>query len=274
MFLRLIPRIARPGAILAADRSGHRISQWLARLAAGVLASGFAWAVAATPIETRPIQFAKGASSATVQGTIQGDQTVDYTVRARAGQTMSVKMSTSRGANYFNVLPPGSNDVALFVGSSDGNEWSGVLPADGEYKLRVYLMRSAARRKESAAYTLTVGVTGSGGAAAPSPLGQARASDAKVPGTRYHATGPLPCALGNAPMGSTPCEFGVIRGGSGNAEVHIKPAGGLERVLSFRGNTVTSGSDKVKATKAGDLWTIEVNDYEHYQVSDSVISGG
>jgi hypothetical protein len=37
---------------------------------------------------------------------------------------------------------------------------------------------------------------------------------------------------------------------------------------------VTSGTDKVKATKAGDMWTIEVNDYEHYQVSDSVISGG
>jgi len=37
---------------------------------------------------------------------------------------------------------------------------------------------------------------------------------------------------------------------------------------------VTSGSDKVKATKAGDMWTIEVNDYEHYQVSESVISGG
>lgn len=95
-----------------------------------------------------------------------------------------------------------------------------------------------------------------------------------MPGTRYHATGPLPCAMGNAPMGSTPCEFGVVRGKPGNAEVHIRPAGGLERVLSFRGNTVTSGSDKVKATKAGDLWTIEVNDYEHYQVSDSVISGG
>jgi len=239
--------------------------------AIGVFAAGFAYAVAAATIETRPIQFAKGASSATVKGTIKGDQTVDYTVRARAGQTMSVKLDTRNTANYFNVLPPGSNDVAIFVGSSGGNEWSGALPADGEYKLRVYLMRNAARRNESASYALTVGVNG---AAVPAALGQAPASDAKVPGTRYHATGPLPCAMGKAPMGSTQCEFGVVRGKPGNAEVHIKPAGGLERVLSFRGNTVTSGSEKVKATKAGDLWTIEVNDYEHYQVSDSVISGG
>jgi len=104
-------------------------------------------AVAADGIETRPIHFAKGASSATVKGTIKGDQTVDYTVRARAGQTMSVKLTTRHGANYFNVLPPGSDDVAIFVGSSGGSEWSGALQADGEYKLRVYLMRWARRRE-------------------------------------------------------------------------------------------------------------------------------
>ena len=240
----------------------------------GVLAAASSMALAAADIETRPIHFAKGASSATAKGTIKGDQIVDYTVRARAGQTMSVKLDTRHGANYFNVLPPGSNDVGIFAGSTGGNEWSGVLPADGEYKLRVYLMRSAARRNESASYTLTVGVTGSAGAAAPTPLGQAPASDAKDKRTGYHATGPLPCAMGNAPMGSTPCEFGVIRGKPGNAEVHIKPAGGLERVLSFRGNTVTSGNEKVKASKSGDMWTIEVNDYEHYQIAEAVISGG
>jgi len=274
MFHRLDSRVALASARPVVGPGSHGFSRVLRRFAAGALAVGFASAVAASAIETRPIQFAKGASSATVKGTIKGDQTVDYTVHARAGQTMSVKLDTTRGANYFNVLPPGSNDVAIFVGSSGGNEWSGALPADGEYKLRVYLMRSAARRNESASYALTVGVTGSAGAAAPSALGQAPASDAKVKGTPYHATGPLPCAMGNAPMGSTPCEFGVIRGKPGNAEVHIKPAGGLERVLTFMGNKVTSGNDKVKASKSGDLWTIEVNDYEHYQIPEAVISGG
>jgi hypothetical protein len=48
----------------------------------------------------------------------------------------------------------------------------------------------------------------------------------------------------------------------------------LERVLTFMGDRVTSGSEKVKATKSGDTWTIEVNDYEHYRVYDSVILGG
>lgn len=264
-------RAISPPAIEPAD---PRRSRSLRRLAAGMLTFGFAWAMAATPIETRPIQFAKGASSATVRGTIRGDQTIDYKLRARAGQTMSVKLATRHGANYFNVLPPGSDDVAIFVGSTGGNEWSGALPSDGDYTVRVYLMRSAARRNESAPYGLTVAVTGGAAGESASALGQAPAGDAKVKGTRYHATGPLPCAMGNASMGSTPCEFGVVRGEPGNAEVHIRPTGGLERVLSFRGDTVTSGSDKVKASKSGDLWTIEVNDYEHYQVYESVISGG
>ena len=73
-------------------------------------------AIAADGIETRPLRFAKGASSATVKGTLKGDQTIDYKVGARAGQTMKVTLQSSNGSNYFNVLPPGSSDVAVFVG--------------------------------------------------------------------------------------------------------------------------------------------------------------
>src|SRR5512138_3709017 len=88
--------------------------------------------LAASAIETRPVHFAKGASSATLEGTLKGDRTLDYTLRARAGQTMSVTLKTSNNASYFNVLPPGSKDAAIFVGSAGGNEWSGALPTDGE----------------------------------------------------------------------------------------------------------------------------------------------
>jgi hypothetical protein len=115
---------------------------------------------AADGIVSKPLQFAKGASSATVKGSVKGSTTIDYKLRAQAGQTMNVALKTSNAANYFNVLPPGSKDVAIFIGSTEGNEWTGALPADGEYTIRVYLMRSAARRNETANYTLTVGITG------------------------------------------------------------------------------------------------------------------
>ena len=161
--------------------------------------------------------------------------------------------------------------MAIFVGSTGGNEWTGPLPADGEYTIRVYLMRSAARRNESASYTLTVGITGSAAAAA----GVAPAGDAKVKGTPYHAAGQVPCSMGSAPQGSAQCDFGVIRGKLGNAEVHVTPPGGFKRVLTFADGKVTSGADaKVKASKNGDLWSVDVNDYEHYRIPEAVISGG
>jgi len=242
-------------------------------LMVGVLVSASSLAVAADGIESRPLQFAKGTSSATVKGSLKGDKTIDYKLRAKAAQTMSVTLKTSNAANYFNVLPPGSTGEAIFIGSSSGNDWTGPLPADGEYTVRVYLMRSAARRNETAAYTLTVGISGS--AATSAALGAAPAGDAKVKGTLYHATGKVPCSMGSAPQGSAQCDFGVIRGKPGNAEVHLTPPGGFKRVLTFAGGTVTSDAGaKVKASKSGDLWSVDVNDYEHYRIPEAVISGG
>ena len=111
---------------------------------------------AQTPIRSEKVEFAEGSSSKVIQGTIKGDETVDYVVHATAGQSMKVALKSNNGANYFNVLPPGESDVAIFVGSTSGDSYEGVLPAAGDYKIRVYLMRSAARRNEKASYSLTV----------------------------------------------------------------------------------------------------------------------
>jgi hypothetical protein len=113
----------------------------------------------AQPIRQQQIQFKKGESGATIKGSIQGDQTVDYKLRAAAGQSMVVNFKPSNASGYFNVLPPGSEE-ALFVGSTSGNRFETTLPASGEYTIRVYLMRNAARRSEKTSYTLEVGVSG------------------------------------------------------------------------------------------------------------------
>ena len=81
--------------------------------------------------------------------------------------------------------------------------------------------------------------------------------------------------MGSAPQGSAWCDFGVIRGKPGNAEVHLKPPGGFERVLTFIGGKVSSDSGgKVQASRSGDTWSVDVNDYEHYRIPEAVISGG
>jgi hypothetical protein len=95
-------------------------------------------------IREQQVQFKKGESGATIKGSIKGDQNVDYKLRANAGQTMVVKFKPSNASAYFNVLPPGSEE-AIFIGSTSGNDFSGQLAASGEYTIRVYLMRNAAR---------------------------------------------------------------------------------------------------------------------------------
>jgi hypothetical protein len=146
----------------------------------------FAAAALAADLREERIRFEKGASEATVTGHLAGDLTVDYKVRASAGQTLAVELRESNPSNYFNVLPPGSADVAMFVGQ-DGGDFRGLLPDDGDYTVRVYLMRSAARRAETSDYTLRVAVTGA--PLRPLPAAQ----DAVLPGTRFHATAPLRC---------------------------------------------------------------------------------
>jgi hypothetical protein len=225
----------------------------------------------AASIETKRMSFTPGTSSATVKGSIRGDTTVDYKLGAKAGQTMHVSLKTSNASNYFNVLPPGSSDVAVFVGSSGGNEWTGSLDTRGDYTIRVYLMRSAARRNERADYTLTVGITG-GAEAHP------RATDAKVPGTPYHATGEVPCVTESGqPTGS--CRFGVVRTGAGSGTVTVTKPDGRTRAIFFETGRATgydmSQADpgEFSARKQGDTNLIGIGQ-ERYEIPDAVISGG
>lgn len=143
-----------------------------------------------------PVHFKKGASQATIKGHLKGRETIDYVLRARAGQTMTVNLKTSHTGAYFNVLPPGSDNEAIFIGQIGGKHFEGKLPKDGDYKIRVYLVRAAARRSESAKYTLTVKITGgaaaglvTGGAAAASP-GAAFDRKLKLLGITFHVSSP------------------------------------------------------------------------------------
>jgi hypothetical protein len=117
-------------------------------------------ALARDDIRTEQVHFKRGASSATIKGKIKGYEVVDYMLEASKGQQMNVSMATDNGANYFNILAPGENEVAMFIGSTRGNQYEGGLPKSGAYKIRVYMMRSAARREEVANYRLEMIVTG------------------------------------------------------------------------------------------------------------------
>jgi hypothetical protein len=119
-------------------------------------------------IQQKQIQFAKGKSGATVTGKVKGSQVIDHQLRASAGQTMTVDFKGGKSTAYFNILPPGSNGEALFVGSSAGNHFKGELPADGVYTVRVYLMGAAKSENKEVSYTLKVNIGAAQGGSASS----------------------------------------------------------------------------------------------------------
>lgn len=119
-------------------------------------------------IQTARVEFAGGSDGATIPGTIKGDRIVDYVVRAEAGQTMSVDMTVDNPSAYFNVTAPGAA-AAMHIGSTAGNKFVTEIPSTGDYVVRVYMMRSAARRNETASYRIEFRITDGDTAAMPPP---------------------------------------------------------------------------------------------------------
>lgn len=214
------------------------------------------------------VSFAKGTSSQTLKGSIKGDQSRDYIVDARTGQTLTVDFKPSNASAYFNVIAPGA-DSAMFIGSTEGNRFSGLLTTSGRHTVQVYLMRNAARRNEVANYTLTIGVTGAA-AAAPQP-----SKDALVTGTNYNATAEVPCiTAADAPKGR--CKAGVMRMAGGEATVELKTPDGGQRHIYFKNGRPDSSDANapMQATRQGDVNIIRIGTVEVYEIPDAFVVGG
>ncbi|CCG40766.1 SH3 domain-containing protein [Magnetospirillum molischianum] len=230
---------------------------------------------AAPPDEDRRIEtirFTEGTSSTTIRRRIKGREYVDYLLRAKAGQTLEASLTASNGQNYFNINPPGT-DVSMFVGSMSGDHVKRVIPDDGDYTVRVYLMRPAARRNESSDYTLRLSLTGKPFTARPA------SSDALIDGTPFHAAATLSCALG-APPKRQNCEaFVVRRGFDGTATVEIRwtegPVERTRRILFVKGKPVSSDApDPVSHVRRGDLTITRIGTEEHFDIPDAFVGGG
>jgi hypothetical protein len=224
-------------------------------------------------IHQERVQFKKGATSVVIKGRLKGYSNVDYLLRAGAGQTVTVSMQRSNLANYFNVLPPGSKDVAMYAPQT-GEDFKGVLPTDGDYTTRVYLVRAAARRNESSDYILTITVTGK--AFAPVPASK----DAVIPGTPFHASAKITCVpyiekfRDKKPQA---CEAFVIRRGfDGTATVEIPQENSVaRRILFVNGKPVASDSPyPVTFSRKDDLTIVTFDNDERYEIPDALVFGG
>lgn len=238
-----------------------------------LVAASLLVAVPAAAQQKVPVAFAKGASSATVKGSIKGDQYRDYMVNARAGQTMSVVLKPSNGYTYFNILAPGETEVAFYTSDTGGNSFRGSLAKSGVQTIRVYQLREARRRGLTANYTLTVSVTGSGAAAAPAAPAR-RPGDAVDPRTGYNATTQIRCGRAEGAL-TQMCEAGVKRYADGTSSVHLRTPQDGSRTIWFR-NTIITRTDggEFDVRRVGDTNFVSVARIEFYEIPDALPIGG
>jgi len=102
--------------------------------------------------ETKPasrrLQFKRGTSEATVQGKVSIALPDTYLVGARAGQTMTIKLTAPRKAVRFMLMSPSTRSLV----ADNARDWSGVLEETGDYTI---IIDADAR---NSTYTMTVSI--------------------------------------------------------------------------------------------------------------------
>lgn len=247
----------------------------LAPLATAIVALIFAVSQSAVAAEAPPagriekVQFANGATTTAIKGELKGEQYVDYQVRGGAGQTLVVALKSSNPQNYFNVNPPGT-ETSMFVGSMGGNQFKRVLPMDGDYTIRVYLMRAAARRNEGGSYALNIGLEGR-----PLPANPA-SKDAVIRGTPFNASANTACARPSNPQ-LRRCDIYIIRRGfDGTGTIEVNWPDGLKRnILFVRGDPLATDSrDTMTYARKGEVTVVYVGKDEQVEIPDVFVTGG
>jgi hypothetical protein len=104
--------------------------------------------------EPLKIEFKRGATSTTISGVVHGSEEAEYTLTARQGQRLTIKLtSTPLKSSVFQLLGPDNDTLGL---EFDANfNYSGVLPKTGDYFVSV---KRPTQAKGTSRYKMTVTV--------------------------------------------------------------------------------------------------------------------
>jgi hypothetical protein len=80
----------------------------------------------------RRVNFPRGRTTTILRGTVRRGVSHDYLLRARAGQTMLVHLTSDSDQMSLTILKPGG-ETWMF----DTRDWSGELPLTGTYRVNV-----------------------------------------------------------------------------------------------------------------------------------------
>lgn len=101
---------------------------------------------------TERITFAPGTISATVNGTVTDPVHRKYLVRAQAGQTLKVQLTSAQPTTSFSAVGMSGGQTLKGLGDG-GNTWSGVLPQTQDYLIEIVTLEYS-----STSFTLYVEV--------------------------------------------------------------------------------------------------------------------
>jgi len=85
-------------------------------------------------------------------------EVVTYVVPLRQGQTLQVLLTSSNASNCFDIYAPGIAKP-VYVGSDSGSSARLVASASGDYLVKVFLLRLAARDGQTARYAIELRAT-------------------------------------------------------------------------------------------------------------------
>ena len=80
----------------------------------------------------RRVNFPRGRTTTVLRGTVRRGLSHDYLVRARAGQSMTLHLTTNASGMSLTILKP---DGESWI--DDTKSWSGELPSTGTYRINV-----------------------------------------------------------------------------------------------------------------------------------------
>jgi hypothetical protein len=101
---------------------------------------------------TKRVRFARGRTTATLKNSVVRGTRDRYTLGARAGQKMSVQITSIERNAVFTIYTPDGGTLEGAGAGEDVMNWSGELPASGDYVIEVGGTRG------NATYTLKVTV--------------------------------------------------------------------------------------------------------------------
>jgi hypothetical protein len=90
------------------------------------------------------VRFGRGRTTAVIRDTVRLCTSHEYTLRAGAGQTMTVHLAAGRRTSFTVQSPSGTLE-----GADGVNDWTGELPEAGDYRIQI-------GTDVTAAYTLEV----------------------------------------------------------------------------------------------------------------------